>query len=57
LISLTLSIYPFAGSYRQAVAEIPWGHHLLILNKISDPMELKSNIPTVEEFEQEINRL
>jgi predicted nuclease of restriction endonuclease-like (RecB) superfamily len=24
---------------RQVVAEIPWGHHLLILNKISDPME------------------
>jgi predicted nuclease of restriction endonuclease-like (RecB) superfamily len=24
---------------RQAVAEIPWGHHLLILNKISDPTE------------------
>jgi predicted nuclease of restriction endonuclease-like (RecB) superfamily len=24
---------------RQLVAEIPWGHHLLILNKISDPME------------------
>jgi predicted nuclease of restriction endonuclease-like (RecB) superfamily len=24
---------------RQLVAEIPWGHHLLILNKINDPME------------------
>jgi predicted nuclease of restriction endonuclease-like (RecB) superfamily len=24
---------------RQLVALIPWGHHLLILNKISDPME------------------
>jgi len=24
---------------RQLVAEIPWGHHLLIINKLADPAE------------------
>ncbi len=28
--------YAEYGNLRQLVAEIPWGHHLLILNKISD---------------------
>lgn len=31
------SVLSFDETWRQVVAEIPWGHHLAILNKIVDP--------------------
>jgi len=45
-----VEVYTVPEFLRQLVAEIPWGHNLLILNKLSDPVERLYYLRATDQF-------
>lgn len=47
--------YPEFAISQQVVGQIPWGHNILLLQKLETlPDELKGSLPSIEQIEQEL---
>lgn len=49
------ALQPVGSILPQGVAELLWGHHALLLEKLPEPENLVGALPSVEELEREMS--
>jgi predicted nuclease of restriction endonuclease-like (RecB) superfamily len=48
--------YPELSILQQAAAKLPWGHNMLLIDKLLEPLpkDLQSRLPTIDEIEAQL---